>query len=253
MPFWFGRKKPSRQGGVTGRLDVPGSYNLRELGGYPGSTGKTLYRRFLRSGSLGEITPAGNRQLYDYGVRAILDLRGRDEVEGDPDPLGRRKGVAWRNVELFSYDMSDPKLDRGDDEGGYLAAGYFTMLSNRDAICEVFDFLGSMADNHCLLFHCSAGMDRTGVVAMLVLGLVGVPRLDIIADYAYSFGTTAEVNAAVFGKRSGNAQDALALRIHAIEVTYDRLVDAYGTVRDYLVACGVPAPRLDATIRHLMV
>lgn len=253
MPFWFGKRKPSRQGGVSGQLDIPGAYNLRELGGYPAYRGKTLYRRILRSGSLGEITPAGNRQLYAYGVRAIIDLRGKDEVESDPDALARRKDVDWRNVELFAYDLSDPRLDRGDDEGGYLAAGYFTMLANHDAICEIFDCLGSMRDNRCLLFHCSAGMDRTGVVAMLVLGLVGVPRDVIIADYAYSFGTVAEVNAAVFGARRGSAQDALALRIHAIEVTYDRLIDAYGSVRDYLLTCGVPEMRLAATERHLLV
>lgn len=250
--YWFRNSKPSRMPGDRGRVDIPGAYNLRELGGYPAAKGRTLYRRFLRSGSLKDLTASGNRQLYNYGVRAILDLRGRGEVEVDPDALARRRDVEFKNVELFAYDLSDPKLDRGDDEGGYLAAGYFTMLANHAAIREIFEFLGAMRDNRCLLFHCSAGMDRTGVVAMLILGLVGVPRDVIVADYAYSFGMVDEVNAAVFGGR-GNAQDALALRIHAIEVTYDRLVEGYGSVREYLLSCGVPAMALDATERHLLV
>lgn len=251
--FWYRKSKPMRQGARSGKLDIPGAYNLRELGGYPARNGRTLYRRFLRSGSLKDLSSAGNRQLFDYGVRRILDLRGKDEVEADPDALARHRGVEFRNVVLYDFDMSDPKLDRGDDEGGYLADGYFTMLANRGAICEIFDFLSATQDNRCLLFHCSAGMDRTGVVAMLILGLAGVSRDLIVADYAYSFGTIAEVNAAVFGGRTGSAQSALALRIRSIEFTYDRLVGAYGTVRDYLLACGVPASQLDATERHLLV
>lgn len=250
--YWFRKNKPSRTADGPGKLDIPGSYNLRELGGYPAAHGRTLYRRFLRSGSLRDLTAAGNRQLYNYGVRAILDLRGKGEVAVDQDALARRGDVSFRNVELYAFDMSDPKLDRGDDEGGYLAAGYFTMLANHEAVREIFEYLGAMRDNRCLLFHCSAGMDRTGVVAMLVLGLVGVPREVIVADYAYSFGQVDEVNAAVFGGRD-NAQGALALRIRAIEVTYDRLVEAYGSVRNYLLACGVPAMALDATERHLLV
>lgn len=253
MPFWFGKRKPSRQGAIKGVVDIPGAYNLRELGGYPSKYGRTLDRRYLRSGSLGQIGQAGTRQLFDYGVRRVLDLRGKDEVEGDPDLISRWPGVESRNIELYSFDMSDPKLDRGDDEGGYLAAGYFTMLANRAAIRDIFDFLASTQDNRCLLFHCSAGMDRTGVVAMLILGLAGVPRDEIVADYAYSFGTVAEVNAAVFGRRRGKVQNALSLRIGAIEVTYDRLLDAYGSVADYLRSCGVTDAQLGATVRHLVV
>lgn len=251
--FWFRKSKPSRQGAHSGRMEFPGSYNLGELGGYPAENGRTLEHRYLRSGSLKDMGPRDRKALYNYGVRRILDLRGRDEVRADPDELVDWPGVTLKNVELYSFDMSDPKLDRGDDEGGYLAAGYFTMLANHAAIRQVFAFLSSAPDKSCLLFHCSAGMDRTGVVAMLILGIVGVPRDVIVADYAYSFGTLAQVNAAVFGAHRGGVQDALALRIRAIEVTYDRILDAYGSVSGYLLACGVPETQIRATGRHLMV
>lgn len=251
--FWFRKSKPSRQGAHSGRLEFPGAYNLGELGGYPADGGKTLEHRYLRSGSLKDLDARGRKNLYNYGVRRILDLRGQSEVRADPDELVDWPGVVLKNVELYSFDMSDPKLDRGDDEGGYLAAGYFTMLANHAAIRQIFAFLSATPDKSCLLFHCSAGMDRTGVVAMLILGVVGVPRDVIVADYAYSFGTLAQVNAAVFGAHRGGVQDALALRIRAIEVTYDRVVDAYGSVNGYLAACGVPESQIRATGRHLMV
>ena len=58
------------------RLPLEGACNVRELGGYPTASGAmTQYHRFLRSDSLGSLTPADERFLHDYGVRAVIDLR----------------------------------------------------------------------------------------------------------------------------------------------------------------------------------
>jgi len=262
------------------KLTVPTGYNVRELGAYPAASGMTARRRFLRSGSTSDLDGQDAQALVDYGVHRVLDLRGSFELRSEPDELERRPDVTYLNVPLFDYDLSDPALSpQGDDgafDGGtYLTDGYLTMLANRPAIRQMFSFFAATPHGSCVLFHCAAGMDRTGVTAMLLLGLVGVGRDHIIADYCYSFAKVRDVDRLVFeGKRSeprqrsvldrllgrsgdddgsfGSGLDRLSVRYDTIAHVYDRLIKAYGTVGDYLRACGVDDATMRRVADHLM-
>lgn len=256
--FWIRKSKPARQGSVNGVVNLASGYNVRELGGYVTPYGRTHTHRFLRSGGIDRLSERDAKYLVDYGVRRVLDLRGTAEVRGGDGPLSRDPKVEWKNIPLYDFDMSDPAFmnDDGSTLGGYLSSGYFTMLANHDAVRDSFKFFGGAPQDTCILFHCAAGMDRTGVTAMLVLGLCGVARDQVIADYAYSFGTLAEVNAAVFGAKGHTrhkVREELAQRIDAITVVYDRLLDAYGSFEQYLLACGLTKDELVAVRNHLVL
>lgn len=68
------------------RLPLEGVVNARELGGFPTSDGaQTRYHRFIRSDALVDATPADVEFLRNYGVRAVLDLRGEREAYDRPD------------------------------------------------------------------------------------------------------------------------------------------------------------------------
>lgn len=253
--FWFRRSKPARQGSINGIVNLASGYNVRELGGYATPAGRTHAHRFLRSGGIDRLSAEDTRALLDYGVCRVCDLRGELEVRGGDGPLASSSKVEWVNIPLYDFNMSDPQLLPDDNVGGYLSDGYFTMLANHEAVRKVFEFFSTAPENGCVLFHCAAGMDRTGVVAMLVLGLCDVGRDQVIADYAYSFGTLAEVNAAVFagdGVVRHQVRADLRQRIQAMSVVYDRLVRVYGSVRNYLVQCGITDDQLDAVRRHLL-
>lgn len=255
--FWIRKSKPARQGSVNGIVNVPSGYNVRELGGYVTPYGRTHTHRFLRSGGIDSLSRRDAQFLVDYGVRRVLDLRGEMEVRGGDGPLAGDPKVTWKNIPLYDFDMSDPAFMDADGGtlGGYLSSGYFTMLANRDAVRDSFRFFAEAEPGSCILFHCAAGMDRTGVTAMLVLGLCGVARDQVIADYAYSFGTLAEVNAAVFGAKGRTrhkVREELRQRIDAITVVYDKLIDAYGSFERYLLACGLSTKELVAVRDHLV-
>ena len=189
------------EAGEGHRVAIPGGVNVRDLGGYETPDGPTRWWRFLRSGNNDNLGPRG-MAAYDFiGVRTVIDLRGRREVRANPDPFAHREGVRYLHSILYSRDLSDPAL-RPDDvqEFSYgLTAGYLLMLSNKPRIREILSFIAEAPEDTCVLFHCAAGMDRTGVVALLLLGLAGVDRNHIIADYCYSFAPQAEVDAYVFG------------------------------------------------------
>ena len=246
-----GRKRPD---GVR-VLDVPTGENVRELGGYQARDGVTRFGRYLRSGDTTYLSEKDLRMFERRGVTHVLDLRGSFERPEQTCTFAHRSGITWLNVPLFGYDVSDPKLQRDgeDDFSDYLVSSYLTMLANHEAVKQIIEFLAHVPEGECALFHCAAGMDRTGITAMLILGLVGVDRIQIIADYTYSFGSVEEADRAV---RDPDYVDegwnSLAARRDTMATVYDTLLEAYGSVEEYLLACGVSADTMSLLRERLV-
>lgn len=238
-------------------LDVQSGQNFRDLGGYDSPYGPTAYHRFVRAGSTSSLSTTDMVRLEAYGICRVLDLRSSSEDPRISDRFVRRSSVEWLNVPLFDYDLSDPKLlGTAQPEGNYLIDGYVTMVSNKQAVKQIFEFFGTTPAGGGVLFHCAAGMDRTGMTAMLLLGLAEVPRKQIVADYLYSFAPLSEVNLVVFGgaepKVRPGSWNPLPSRKQAIEFVLDRIEEGYGTTREYLESCGIEGVCLD-TVRGMLV
>lgn len=235
-------------------LDVRSVSNCRELGGYDTPDGATRWRRFLRAGSTSHLTSGDLNRLCAYGVTHVIDLRGPGESPALSDAFARARDVTWVNVPLYGHDLSDPRLVPPEGQTNYLTSGYLTMLANHGGMREIFEFIAAAPREACVLFHCAAGMDRTGMLAMLLLGLAGVSRQQVVADYAYSFDTVERVDRAV---RTGeypalSAWSQLPMRVEAISIIYDTVVSSYGGVRSYLEACGISEEALEAVRAHLL-
>lgn len=241
-------------------LDVPSGYNVRELGGYETAAGCVARHRYLRSGGTDRLVKSDIDYLVSYGVTHVLDLRGEFESPRRTCRLANVEGITWYNVELYGFDISDPALGKARRDSGenYLVDSYLTMLANREAIRAIMRFFirANEGGLTCTLFHCAAGMDRTGVTAMLLLGLAGASRPTIVADYTYSFGDVAAVDEAI-AARTARMSDSelhseLQGRMSAIETTYDTLLTAYGSVRDFLIACDLSAAELDTIVSTMV-
>lgn len=243
-----GQKKPPVEYPM---LDV--GYNVRELGGYDTPDGPTQAHRFLRSGDTDMLSERDLAFFKDYGVRRVLDLRSASECKVAPDDLASQSWVTYRNVELYDFDLHDPAFDREREPRGFLASSYLTMLANHQAVRDMFAFFAEAKPDECVLYHCAAGMDRTGVTSMLLLGLAGVGRDHIIADYAYSYGMPSEVNGIVFGDRSTvRSRNDISGALDTMGQVYDRVRAGYGSVRGYLTACGVTQAQLASVRAHLV-
>lgn len=223
--------------------------NCRELGGYPlPSGGLTLTHRFLRSGQTAGISAQGIAFLDEYGLKRVVDLRSAAEVASSPDIYANRASISYVNIPLYGQNMHDERLGRVAKKSDYFASGYLRMLGNHDAIRRIFSAFAEAADDECVLFHCAAGMDRTGVTAMLLLGSVGVARPYIVADYTYSFSTREEVDNYLWhGKKARWSSVSTLSRV--IGEVYDDVVESYGSVNAYLKHCGVTTYQL-AKVRH---
>lgn len=163
----------------TRHLPVEGTYNIRDLGGYATATGPTAWRRILRADGLHRLAPAGIEAIVAAGVTTVIDLRHADELAHQPNPFAGHDGVAYHNVSLLEGLAPDLLQD-----GDVLLALYKLALSQRQqALAEVLRIIAD-APAGTVLFHCTAGKDRTGIVSALLLGIAGVEAGVIVEDYA---------------------------------------------------------------------
>lgn len=165
------------------RLQLQKLYNARDLGGYPTlDGGVTRFGVFLRSEAPVELPEEDVKALLDYGVTASMDFRGKGERTNRPSDL--REILPYYEKPLFNEAaMSQGRvrkmmqMDWGEQ--------YVNMAeSAREWAKEV---LTIAAENPgVLLYHCTTGKDRTGLMSCYLLSIAGVDRTDIAADYCVS-------------------------------------------------------------------
>ena len=237
-------------------LRLGSGYNVRELGGYITPDGPTSYHRFVRCGSTRSMTDTDLALLEQWGVSRVVDLRSFGESPQMTCRFAKRNGVTWCNVPLYDLDLSAPSMTPVRDVGSFFASGYLQMLTAHVSMRRLFAFFAEAEPNECVLFHCAAGNDRTGVAAMLLLGLAGATRRQIVADYGYSFGTINEVDAALdtYGDPLANEGISYQLfsRLSVMAVVYDTVVHEYGSIRAYLESCEIPTEKLEAVRAHML-
>lgn len=167
--------------------------NFRELGGYPGQGGRKIRKGLLyRSGSLGEFRPEELSVLESLRIRTVLDLRSEAESLAFPDP----------EVKGARMVRESAMIDAGGNDINYSPGQLFRIAmkqKGRDKIeavarmCyEVIPFhnpaykkmFGLLLEGEVpMVIHCTAGKDRTGVAAMLILLALGVDEETICEDY----------------------------------------------------------------------
>jgi protein-tyrosine phosphatase len=170
-------------------VPLKGGSNFRDLGGYRTEDGRTVRRRAVfRSAHLGGLTNEDRVALVGLGVRTIVDLRGVSEAAETPHLID---GLACKVVGAHIEPGVGDKI-RGAVADG--SASPFLMMQfltdhYRDyprrcapGFRTLFSTL-SDGEHRPLVFHCTAGKDRTGFASALLLTLLGVPWDDVMADY----------------------------------------------------------------------
>ena len=174
------------------QLDFAGGTNFRELGGYEADEGKHVkWGQIWRGIPTCKLTGEADRAKLDaLGLRLILDLRSVEEAKKEPDyvPDGARLvqicGLCAEDGHEIAFAPGDiDRLMASAPEGCDVPRVlYRRMLTGNKAFKELFRALE--AGETPILFHCSAGKDRTGVAAMLILLALGASDETICADYA---------------------------------------------------------------------
>lgn len=149
-------------------LEVEGVENFRDIGGYKTETGKTVkFGALYRSARLENATEAGVMVMTDLlGVKSEIDLRLEKEMSAG---FSFKESGNYLNATFDGYTSIIPQS--GNFDGRV-----------RVAFKQIFEFL-SNESNYPIVFHCSAGADRTGTLAYLISGVLGVPYFELAKDY----------------------------------------------------------------------
>ena len=206
-------------------LTAEGAYNVRDLGGYPTSEGSsTTWNKLYRSDALNYLTETGWRDLRAAGVRTVIDLRS--DLEAQTYAVETPSDIQYAHISLmrqvddlpassFSASTSEQDVTGAVDRIIKSACVDYgeAVRKNIDRCCEVLNLIVDRLDEGAVLFFCSAGKDRTGIIAALALTLAGVPHNDIVVDYMSS----AVYNRSGLNKRIGTLTDVLKLPESVLE------------------------------------
>ncbi len=177
---------PAPTSGTSRRIELEGSHNFRDLGGYQLGDGRRIRPgRLYRADGLANLTDHDLEIVDALGIRTVIDLRSSQEL----DERGRfpveRHPVNFHHLPIIDATWADADMPAFDDtaEGAveFLVWAYRDMLlAGADLFAHAIKVLATPAMTPAV-FHCAAGKDRTGILAALILGGLGVDD-DVIAD-----------------------------------------------------------------------
>lgn len=172
--------------------------NPRDLGGYRGLDNRKIKsHRLLRTGNISQITEKDEEFLKDYGLVKIIDLRSKLECKKHPDK--EIDGVEHYNLALSESDNTAGgkknieeifEKYRVDEYAGFrmMCERYHNHIAKKHAQITLHKILEVLANTEegAVLYHCSEGKDRTGLVTVVLLYILGVDMETIRQDYLYS-------------------------------------------------------------------
>jgi len=253
---------------VTIELDPPtrhvafeALFNVRDLGGYRAADGRTTrWQMLYRADGINRVDGADLARLAALGLRTVVDLRTFGEVEQRGRFPVDALPVDYHHLPVIRETWENWDVADDVDPVEFLVQRYQEMLDEgAPALAAALAILADPAA-YPAVFHCAAGKDRTGVLAAVILGILGVGDDTVAADYGLS---RAAMDTLVEWLRVNvpEALDAMTDQPAAFLDAPPRAMDEvlalvraeYGSMVGYVESIGVSAATVDALQRHLLV
>ena len=219
-------------------LTWDGCQNVRDLGGLSTSNGRmTRFDAVVRSDTPARLTAAGWSALCDYGIRTIITLCTHGMKENELDFESPHSDIAI--IQAPIEDVTDEDFV----QKWAINELWGTPLYYRDALrrwperhASVISAI-AQAQPGGVLFHCKRGHDRTGIISLLLLALVGVKQEEILADYELSADPERDT---VLAREGSSVREALLGALDGLDI------------QDYLLIGGASQDDLAAVRRRLL-
>lgn len=221
------------------RLPLKNAYNVRDLGGYPClDGGVTKWNTFLRGDDLAHLDQEEIQFLMDYGVKTVIDLRSASELRQYPDPFSQVEQVSYHNIPLMTGDIADATKIVAENPSDFIGEFYLALVRQEPSLIKIVLDTIAEAGPGGVLFHCTVGKDRTGIIAAMLLGIAGVATADIVSNYEVthtynSFNPVLKEGNRLFPK------EVMFSKAEYLQHTIDYIVEHYGTFREYLIRMGI--------------
>jgi protein-tyrosine phosphatase len=237
-------------------IKLTGATNVRDLGGYTAGETTTRWQAVYRADNLHKLTNDDQQALLGAGVRTIIDLRHSEEVQTAPNLLATHPQVRYINIPLFRAAPAVSAANNGTLTD--LPTIYRYMIDHcQEGIGEALTAIAEAKDG-AVLFHCTAGKDRTGIVSALLLRLAGVATDDIATEYALTAEAMALLRPIILEQvllRGGDVEATermLGSEAADMLALLDYIDAQYGQVTDYMQALGMSDTQVERLRQRLL-
>ena len=242
-------------------LGLKGTKNARDLGGLESYDGrKTKSGRLLRTGNLSMLTEDDAQILKGYELKTVLDFRTQTVINSTPNV--KIEGVEYVHIPIVQ-ELATRVMSKNDyqtktigeillrftaDFGGkgyeWMHSFYRDLYSSDYSLSQYkifFDYAKNQTQG-ATIFHCTAGKDRTGVGAILLLSALGVKREQIVDDYLKTNESAIVdvLEAQKLGREQGYDEQVILdiERVNCVLPEYAQAVfdyiDSYGSIEAFL-------------------
>jgi protein-tyrosine phosphatase len=229
---------------VQRHVVLKGAANFRDLGGYTTKDGRHVkWGKVYRSADISKLTDSDLLVLKNRDIMYDVDLRGHQESAQAPDrinpgtdyilcPAGSDSLGSWQKsmAYLKGKAAGDSLMEVFYDNTKYLGDRYRPFFAK----------LLIVPDNESLVFHCTAGKDRTGIAAALFLYVLGVPYDTIVSDYTATNYYRKDINSKAISGMSAYhidkdvATEMMMARKEYLDATFAAIKKQYGSVDNFL-------------------
>ena len=228
------------------QVRLQGAVNFRDLGGYAVADGRHVrWDRIFRSADISKLTDSDLAVLKDRHIASVVDLRGVQESQKAPDRLNPGMDYilcpAGSDNALGDWMKALASIKTESAGDSMMRAFYARTEFLADRYKPFFARLVALPDDQALLFHCTAGKDRTGIGAALLLYALGVPYETILNDYtATNYYRSAENEKMLHGMMQGMhisepvAKEVLGAKREYLETSFSAIKQQYGSVDNFL-------------------
>ena len=239
--------------------DLPGTWNFRDIGGIPTSTGPVRHGRVFRSAVLSELGPVGREALENLGVTNVFDLRGDREIAKDGADQVPDSVIV--SVTPFHPEEDETPVHEAAEDAPLAPADrirryYAAMPTFGPAQKSVAEVLRTIADGPGnVLVHCAAGKDRTGWTIATLLTAIDADRDAVLADYLLSnaaIESLREWMRVQYGDEFDDDREILGVDPSYLQAAFDSADRNFGSFIGYLDAIGVDAG-VRERLRHRLV
>ena len=224
---------------------LQGAANFRDLGGYTTKDGHHVkWNEIYRSADMSKLTDADLAVLKDRKITYDVDLRGIKEAAGAPDKMnpGTDYTLCPAGSNSSMNDWMKSIVSAKGKAGDSLMIVYYSKIDSLPARYQpFFDKLINLPSNQALVFHCTAGKDRTGIGAALLLYALGVPYETIMQDYLASNYYRKAENAKMVSQMvkfmhidEQVATSMASVNKEDLDTTFNAIIKQYGSIDKFL-------------------
>jgi protein-tyrosine phosphatase len=227
-------------------VKLQGAINVRDIGGYKTKDNKQVkWGKIYRSAEINNLTASDIAKLESLSINYILDFRGIQEAAAAPDKIPdgcERISLSAGSNNIENGTSTILKMLKETNNTDSLMMYFYTVIDSfPQRYKPMFNTLLNQKEDKAILYHCTAGKDRTGIATALILYALGVDEETIMQDYEASNVYRAAYNEKMSGmlvKMYGINQEAanalMGVNRKYLQATFNTITARYGTINNYL-------------------